>query len=138
MQERLNTIQTFFEANSDQKIKDKYARYFKHDLNCYGIDTNVFKNQKEVWLKEWKEELNFDGFMALSDELVNRITSYNVCYTKLLRLCQRGRFWKDRIKSKPDINIRMSKLQGGFTMDQPKAMTEDSVRQMLEDAGARI
>ena len=84
------------EFASFEEWMDKYAYLIElgNDLepfdNQYRLDENLLDGcQSKVWLHAWME----DGkvyYMGDSDAIivkgiVARITSYNVCYTKLLR-----------------------------------------------------
>lgn len=70
LKEYLSEIQSFLESNADPKIVEKYARYFKEGYDAYGIPQEKWDSQKKVWIKEWKDDLGFNGFIRLGDILI--------------------------------------------------------------------
>jgi len=67
---KIKEIRNFCETNSDPAIIKKYQKYFKEGYDGYGIDDKLFRNQIEVWIKLWKDEMTIDSYLNLGDELM--------------------------------------------------------------------
>jgi 3-methyladenine DNA glycosylase AlkD len=63
-------IRQFCIANSDEAQIKKYARFFVEGYDAFGIPQNVQENQRDLWLKEYKDEFGLEGFLQLGDLLV--------------------------------------------------------------------
>jgi 3-methyladenine DNA glycosylase AlkD len=61
----------FCQANSDDSVVQKYARYFTEGYDGYGIDTKIFKSQIKKWLDSWKNEMTISDYLDLGDLLVS-------------------------------------------------------------------
>lgn len=68
--DKLKEIRKFCETNSDPEIIKKFNKYFREGYDGYGIDKDVAEKQIESWMREWKEEMTLDDFLALGDELM--------------------------------------------------------------------
>ena len=71
----------------------------------------------EIWIKATGPNGNSDSFFFVFDDgekmTIDRITSYNVCYTKLLRLCNHnlaGTGVKDNLARMRAANITTDHL----------------------------
>jgi 3-methyladenine DNA glycosylase AlkD len=67
---KLMEIRNFCQANADEGRVKKYARYFVEGYDAYGVDSKLMEKQKNVWLQEYKKQLDFEGFLKLGDLLV--------------------------------------------------------------------
>ena len=67
---KVKEIRDFCERNSDPIIIKKYQRFFKEGYDGYGIDDNLFKQQINIWLEQWKDEMTIDSYLTLGDELI--------------------------------------------------------------------
>ena len=65
-----NEIRAFCKKNADDKIVQKYAKYFVEGYDAYGIDGKLSEEQRKIWFEKYKDELGFDGFLKLGDLLV--------------------------------------------------------------------
>jgi 3-methyladenine DNA glycosylase AlkD len=63
-------IRQFFIENRDDALVKKYSRYFVEGYDAFGIPQNVMETQRDIWLKEYKSEFGFDGFLRLGNVLV--------------------------------------------------------------------
>jgi len=63
-------IRKFCKKNSDEKIVQKYARYFVEGYDAYGIDGKLSEMQRKLWFEKYKDNLGFEGFLKLGDLLV--------------------------------------------------------------------
>jgi len=63
-------IRKFCEKNTDEKIVNKYARYFVEGYDAYGIDGKLSEAQRKAWFEKYKEDLGFEGFLKLGDLLI--------------------------------------------------------------------
>ena len=68
-------IRDFCIKNSNQDNIEKYSRYFKDGFDGYGVNQKVFEQQRDTWIKLWKDELNLEKYLDLGDTLV-RIGKY--------------------------------------------------------------
>lgn len=64
-------IKKFCQENADEKIVKKYTRFFVEGYDPYGVDPKKMVPQREAWLNKYKAELGFEGFLKVSDMLVN-------------------------------------------------------------------
>jgi 3-methyladenine DNA glycosylase AlkD len=67
---KVKEIRAFCESNSDVEIIKKYSRYFKEGYDGYGIDDNIFKEQIDKWIEQWKDEMTIESYLSLGDELM--------------------------------------------------------------------
>ena len=67
---KLIQVRSFCLSNADDTFVKKYSHFFTEGYDAYGIEPKLMEKQREKWLKEWKEELGFDGFLLLCDLLV--------------------------------------------------------------------
>ncbi len=63
-------IRKFCKKNADEKIVQKYAKYFVEGYDAYGVDGKLSEEQRKVWFEKYKDDLGFDGFLKLGDLLV--------------------------------------------------------------------
>jgi 3-methyladenine DNA glycosylase AlkD len=70
LEKKLGVIRKFCQANADEAIVKKYAWYFKEGYDAYGLAQKLMETQRERWLKDWRDELGLEGFLALGDLLV--------------------------------------------------------------------
>jgi len=86
LEEKYNQIRNFCVTNSDQKIIDKYSKYFKDGFDGYGIDRKVFEDQKDFWIKTWKDEMTIEKYLDLSDIILEKgkgeEISFAICFLK--------------------------------------------------------
>ncbi|HWR35121.1 MAG TPA: DNA alkylation repair protein [Clostridia bacterium] len=61
-------IRTFFKANADAKIVEKYSRYFRDGYDAYGIPVALFLKKKDEWLRA-SEHAGLKGALDLADIL---------------------------------------------------------------------
>jgi 3-methyladenine DNA glycosylase AlkD len=69
--EKHQEITEFCLSHADEAIITKYARYFKEGYEGYGIDDKLFKDQKNIWLEAWKDEMSLSHYLNLGDLLVS-------------------------------------------------------------------
>jgi len=67
---KLKEVRTFCESNSNPDIIKKYSRYFKDGYNGYGIAQNIFENQRDKWIEQWKDEMTLEKYLDLGDKLM--------------------------------------------------------------------
>jgi len=48
----------------------RFSRYFKDGFEGYGIDQKSFEGQRDLWIENWKHEMNLEKYLDLADELV--------------------------------------------------------------------
>lgn len=63
-------IRKFCQKNADEKIVEKYSRYFVEGYDAYGIDGKLSEAQRKIWFEKYKDELGLDGFLKLGDLLI--------------------------------------------------------------------
>lgn len=68
--QKLEDIREFFNKNSDLEIINKYARYFKDGFDGYGIEQKTFEKQRDLWIKNWENEMSLEKYLELGDELM--------------------------------------------------------------------
>lgn len=64
-------IRQFCIENSDQALVKKYSRFFVEGYDAFGVPQKVMENQRDIWLKEHKDEFGMEGFFCLGDLLVS-------------------------------------------------------------------
>lgn len=69
-EQKLRVIRQFLEENADPGIVKKYSRYFKEGYKGFGIEQKKMENQREAWIKQWKDEMSLDECLGLGDRLV--------------------------------------------------------------------
>lgn len=68
--EKVKEIREFCIKNSKQSNIDKLSRYFKGGFPGYGLDREVYESQRDLWIREWKQEMTLDDYLELGDRLV--------------------------------------------------------------------
>jgi 3-methyladenine DNA glycosylase AlkD len=63
-------IRGFLKKNADDKIVQKYARYFKEGYDAYGIDPDKFQKKRDEWFKSCQKNLTEDELLALCENLI--------------------------------------------------------------------
>jgi len=63
-------IRGFLKKNADDKIVQKYARYFNEGYDAYGIDKDKFSQKREEWFKSCQKNLTEDELLALCENLI--------------------------------------------------------------------
>ena len=63
-------IRGFLKKNADEKIVQKYARYFKEGYDAYGIDPDKFQKKRDEWFKSCQKNLTEDELLALCNNLI--------------------------------------------------------------------
>jgi 3-methyladenine DNA glycosylase AlkD len=66
----MQAIRSFFEANSDPALIRKYAIYFVEGYDAFGVDGKLTEAERKQWFGEWSMEHDLDWFLALGDRLV--------------------------------------------------------------------
>jgi 3-methyladenine DNA glycosylase AlkD len=69
IQELVGEIRQFLAEHGDPAIVAKYGRYFTEGYDAYGVPDDVLRAKRGEWLDKYREELGFEGFLALSDVL---------------------------------------------------------------------
>jgi 3-methyladenine DNA glycosylase AlkD len=67
IKEKFKEIRSFCEQNACSKEFEKYAKYFKGDFDGYGIQQKVFEKQRDVWIKQWEDEMTLEDYLDLGD-----------------------------------------------------------------------
>lgn len=70
LKNKLKEIQSFCQKHADPALVRKYSRFFVEGYDAYGLDRTVMHKQRDLWLQEYKKELDFGGFLDLGDLLV--------------------------------------------------------------------
>ena len=87
MMYRVKTPDEWIDA--DETAKKDLTVYGIKDLEITNIDENKYSVKYERWFMDTKESDEIipetGVFKVVREEIFTRITSYNVCYTKLLR-----------------------------------------------------
>jgi 3-methyladenine DNA glycosylase AlkD len=65
-----NEIRAFCKKNADDRIVQKYAKYFIEGYDAYGVDGKLSEEQRKIWFEKYKDDFCFDGFLKLGDLLV--------------------------------------------------------------------
>jgi len=63
-------IRGFLKKNADEKIVQKYARYFKEGYDAYGIDPDKFQKKRDKWFESCQKNLTGDELLALCENLI--------------------------------------------------------------------
>jgi len=71
MKEKIEEIRKYCVENSDPAVIAKYSKYFKEGYDGYGVGDKVFREQKDKWFAEWKDEMTIHEFLDLGDILVS-------------------------------------------------------------------
>jgi len=66
---KIREIRNFCESNANPEIVRKYSKYFKEGFDGYGIDKDVYENQRDKWIAEWKDEMSLTDYLELGDSL---------------------------------------------------------------------
>jgi 3-methyladenine DNA glycosylase AlkD len=67
---KLKEIRDFCKLNSTPEIIKKYSKYFKDGFDGYGIEQKLFENQRDKWIKDWKNDMTLDKYLELGDKLM--------------------------------------------------------------------
>ena len=70
IEEKYKEIHKFCMANSNPEIVKKYSRYFKDGFDAYGIDQKMYEKQRDLWIEEWKTDMNLEKYLNLGDILM--------------------------------------------------------------------
>ncbi|MBI9036424.1 MAG: DNA alkylation repair protein [Bacteroidales bacterium] len=70
LNEKINEIREFCIKNSKQSNIEKYSKYFTDGFDGYGIDQKVFESQRDLWITDWKKEMNLEKYLDLGDQLI--------------------------------------------------------------------
>lgn len=68
--DKLIEIRNFCITNSSPDIILKYSKYFKDGFDGYGLEQKTFENQRDIWIKEWENEMTHDKYFDLGDKLM--------------------------------------------------------------------
>jgi 3-methyladenine DNA glycosylase AlkD len=71
IEEKFKIIRDYCETNANPDIVRKYARFFTEGYDAYGLDRDTFETQRDKWLGLWKNELIFDDYILLGEQLVS-------------------------------------------------------------------
>jgi 3-methyladenine DNA glycosylase AlkD len=63
-------IREFCSANADDKVVQKYARFFTEGYDAYGLTTEVFMDQKNKFNQTCRAQLSIDDALQLGDLLL--------------------------------------------------------------------
>ncbi|MEA4883744.1 MAG: DNA alkylation repair protein [Clostridia bacterium] len=63
-------IRAFCVAHSDERIVEKYARFFREGYDAYGVDRDSIAECTRAILTRYRDELGLDGFLDLGDSLM--------------------------------------------------------------------
>ena len=64
-------IRDFCSTNADEKTAARYAKFFKEGYDAYGIDKDLWEQQKTYWIETYREELGLQGFLDVGDLLMS-------------------------------------------------------------------
>ncbi len=92
---KIKEIREFCTTNSDPGIIKKYQRYFKDGYDGYGLEDNLFKDQIDLWIKLWKDEMTLDSYLTLGDELMKHGRFEEKSLVIILLKSRRQEFTKD-------------------------------------------
>lgn len=70
MDKKLKEIREFCIKNSDPETFKKYAKYFKDGFDGYGIQQKTYEKQRDIWIKNWKNEMSLEKYLDLGDILM--------------------------------------------------------------------
>jgi 3-methyladenine DNA glycosylase AlkD len=65
-----NQIREFLRKNADEKIVQKYARYFNEGYDAYGIDRDKFSKKRDEWFKLCEQNLSPGEILILGENLI--------------------------------------------------------------------
>jgi 3-methyladenine DNA glycosylase AlkD len=68
---RHKEVITFFTRHSDEKIIKKFSKYFREGFDGYGVDKEIYMNQKAKWLGEWEKDMTISDCLDFGDKLVS-------------------------------------------------------------------
>jgi 3-methyladenine DNA glycosylase AlkD len=63
-------IRNFCKRHANPDIVKKYSRYFKEGFDGYGIEQQLFENQRDEWIAEWQGAMSLKDYLILGDELM--------------------------------------------------------------------
>ncbi len=67
---KFHEIRKFCEDNANPEIVKKYSRFFTEGYDAYGVDKDVFTEQRDKWLTEWNREFSLNDYLELGGKLV--------------------------------------------------------------------
>lgn len=70
MEKLLKEIRHFLKSNENPELVKKYSYYFKEGYDAYGVPQDILFAQKEIWLKELKENHDIDFVLDLGAKLL--------------------------------------------------------------------
>jgi 3-methyladenine DNA glycosylase AlkD len=70
IKEKLQEIHSFCVKNADPALVKKYSRYFKGGYDGFGIAKDLYEQQRDAWIKEWKDEMTLGKYLDLGDKLM--------------------------------------------------------------------
>jgi 3-methyladenine DNA glycosylase AlkD len=65
-----NEITVLFQKNANQRIVNKYSRFFKEGYDAYGVDPDIFEKWFRIRLQNYKSNLIPEQFVELSTMLI--------------------------------------------------------------------
>lgn len=63
-------IIAFCEANTNTANIQKYSRYFVEGYDAYGLDQKTMENQRDAWVKQYRDVFSKQEFIDLADRLM--------------------------------------------------------------------
>jgi len=63
-------IREFLKKNSDEKIVQKYARYFNEGYDAYGINKEKFSQKRDEWFRFCEKNLTLEDILTLCENLM--------------------------------------------------------------------
>ncbi|HVP36848.1 MAG TPA: DNA alkylation repair protein [Terriglobales bacterium] len=63
-------IRGYLKKNADEKIVQKYSRYFKEGFDSYGIDPDKFQEKRDEWFESCQKNLSQEELLALCENLI--------------------------------------------------------------------
>jgi 3-methyladenine DNA glycosylase AlkD len=81
-------MRRFLKNNSDKKVVEKYAKYFKEGYDPYGVAWETLNPKIDEWFKICQEKLDQKQFWSLCEHLMNsgKYEEVSIVYHFLLRL----------------------------------------------------
>ena len=70
IQKKVNEVRGFCLLHADPVRVQKYARYFVEGYDAYGLDQKLYEIQRDRWIAEFVQELDYNGFLALGEALL--------------------------------------------------------------------
>jgi len=63
-------IREFLKKNADEKIVQKYARYFNEGYDSYGINKEKFSRKRDEWFRFCEKNLTLEEILTLCENLI--------------------------------------------------------------------